>query len=136
MITSMDWPTALTIASTILAAVLAVVGSIWVARRQVRRDSRIKLYKELLPQIQEYMSVGFGLLDREGSERDRPMIDSLNELRQTAELAGKKDLKLADDLISKLAASPPDWPPEPIDKNAPAYRALRGFYAYLKERIR
>jgi hypothetical protein len=140
----MDWPAALTIASTILAAVLAVWGHFWAARRQARRISRLRLYEELLPRIEGYMSVGFGRLGKgedETAEWDRLMIDVLNELKRTASLAGSKDEKLADELIGELYPRPdpkkfPDWPPESLDRNDPAFLALRRFYAYLKERIR
>jgi hypothetical protein len=138
VIASVDWSTAvLTLASTMLGAVLALVGSIWVARRDVVRTRRIKLYEELLPRIEQYMSDGVGLLGgAAGGERDRLMTESLNELLRTARLAGKNEFKLANDLVSELAPGPPDWPPEPLDQNGPAYRTLRRFISYLKDKIR
>ena len=137
MIASIDWATAVvTLVSTTLGGVLAVGGSVWAARREVRRTARIKLYAELLPRIEEQMN-GFGLLGgRAGIEGDRPMIKTINEMKRTALLAGKPDHDLAYQLVKELTPSDPDMPPTPLDHNSSAHLTLRQFQDYLKGKIR
>lgn len=137
MIASIDWSTAVvTLVSTAFGGVLAVGGSVWVARREVRRTARIKLYDELLPRIKEQMS-GFGLLGgRAGVEGDRPLIKILNEMTRTALLAGKRDHDITRQLIRDLSPSDPDMPPVPLDENSPAHQTIRQFRGYLERKIR
>jgi hypothetical protein len=67
----------------LLGALVGIFGSVWVSRREVRREHRIRLYDELLPRV----------LSREPNgdiswDRTLPVVRS-------ATIGGRKDRRLA-----------------------------------------
>ena len=70
----------------LLGASVAIAGSFWVSRREVRRNHRIRLHDQLLPEVLSREPNG----EIQGS-RTLPVVRS-------ATIAGRKDRHLAQDL--------------------------------------
>lgn len=85
------------LAATLFGAVLGLVGSLYVARREMRRSFRISLYHELIPKLAVpeprvmTWETGHGLFF--GIDATRP--EQMAELRRIALLAGGRAFALA-----------------------------------------
>lgn len=83
------------LAGAIVGGAASLAGSVWVARRELTRVARVRMYNELLPpMIQAWAASGAGLFSQ-GVSREE-----FDALRRQAVLAGSRDERA----IRRLAA--------------------------------